>query len=1102
MIRRLVICLPFLIYGCNNIDQDKSGTEHKLFSIVDSEASGVSFINMVEDQKDFNILNYRNFYNGGGVGIGDINNDGLQDLYFISNQDRNKLYLNKGNWKFEDITESAGVGGTKGWSTGVSFVDVNSDGFVDIYVCNSADLEGNDRQNELFMNNGDLTFTEEAEERGLNSNAFSVHAAFFDFDQDGDLDCYLLNNCFTTPEKMLYLSMEPRRGGEEGGDRLYENSDGFFRDISEAAGIHTGDAAFGLGVSVSDLNGDMLPDLYISNDFWERDYLYINQGGGRFIDEIENKIMMTSLNSMGADVGDLNNDGFPEIMATDMLPPDNYRLKTMTQFDGFRMTSMVFDSLFHHQIMQNALQLNREGKHFDEIAHIAGVSASDWSWGALILDLDLDGWKDIFISNGIQKDMTDFDFVDIIMNKEVVNQVVDESEGFDFRDFLPFLPETKISNSAYVNQRDMTFKESAMELGLDLPSFSNGSSYGDLDNDGDLDLVVNNANMEAFLFRNNTVESNQNNFLKISLKGPEKNPDGVGAKVQIYKGHQFQELQQFLSRGFKSSVAADLVFGLAKVEMVDSVRVIWPDLSMQTLNNIPSHQSLTLDYEDADLIWENTEMPIDPIFKEISKTSIIGNTRHEENSYNDFLFEGLTFKMLSTDGPRMLTGDVNGDELEDVILLGAADDMNKLFLQQKDGKLISRAVKGFTFDKHLEATCGAIFDFDQDGDNDILFGHGGNEIQKGRENFGLRLYENDGGGNFSINIQATPQVRGNFSCIVPGDIDNDGDMDLFIGARSVPGNYGLIPSSFFVLNNGNGTWVNNTTQELGTLGMVTSATWTDIDNDEDLDLMVVGDWMPITIFENTPGLLKKKGVIKDSHGWWSAIHATDLDEDGDDDYVLGNWGLNSKFKATVERPLSLYVKDFDRNGKVDQILAWYPPGEQRAFPFVSKDELVKQIPFLATKFETYKEYGNSTYEDLFDAEQRAGTLELKASRLESAILWRDENGFRLQALPMDAQLSPVFAVEVADVNHDSIKDIMLFGNHYGLKPEVGRLDANHGTLLLGDKNGNYQSVPQSASGLFVFGQVRDAQFILDSNGNRKLIITRNNDTALYYELKH
>lgn len=1103
MIRKcfLLFALAILAEGCTRQSNPEQSAEGSLFSLLTSAQTGVAFINQVEDEKEFNVLSYRNYYNGGGVAIGDVNADGLEDIYFTSNQHTNKLYLNKGNWQFEDITDQAGVGGKGAWTTGVTMADVNGDGKLDIYVCNSGDVPKAQRTNELFINHGNLTFSEEAKSYGLNSQAFSTHAAFFDYDLDGDLDCFLLNNSFRSPDRKELYKKSRDETGPEGGDILYKNEGGSFQDVSVQAGIHTGDIGFGLGVSVSDVNGDMLPDIYVSNDFWERDYLYINQGDGKFVDEIRSRVAMTSMNSMGADVADLNNDGFPEIMTTDMLPPDNYRLKTMTQFSPFRMGKMDFDSVYHHQIMQNCLQLNKNGRWFQEISNMAGVSATDWSWGALLVDFNLDGWKDVFVSNGIQRDLTDFDFVDIITNKKVIDQIVAENKGFDFRDFLPFMPSNKIANKAFINKKNLTFQEETASLGLAKPSFSNGSAYGDLDNDGDYDLVINNANMECFIYRNNTVEEKKNNFLKVVLHGPPQNVFGIGTKVKISKGEQLQCLQQFCSRGFQSSVASDLIFGVASVSDIDTLRVIWPDTKMQILTAVKTNQTLVLDYANATLPHTQAAQKASPFFVDSSKKYLNIHALHHENRFNDFVQEPLVYKMLSAEGPGLIKGDVNGDGRLDVILLGAADQANKLFVQQSSGKLLFKKMIAFENARAAETTCGALLDYDGDGDLDLLEGHGGNEFKKGPRSFAMRLFDNDGHGNFTINIKNTPHVTGNFSCIVPADIDRDGDLDLFIGARSIPGHYGPAPKSFLLQNNGDGRWVNLTNRDIGTLGMVTAATWSDIDHDGDPDLIVVGDWMPIIILENTPGAMKRKGYIPNSYGWWSSMIKRDLDGDGDDDFVLGNWGTNSKFQASPQEPLRMFVKDFDRNGTIEQILLWYPPGEKKAYPFATKDDLVKQLPFLKNKISKYADYGHMTYEDLFDETQRKGAVELMADCLTSAILWQDSTGFRLQTLPAAAQVSPVFSIVADDFNHDEKIDLLLLGNYYGLKPEGGRLDANRGVMLQGMEHGQFSAISNDVSGVYITGQVRDAAYMPLANGKKVLLVGRNNLPMMALEQK-
>ncbi|MEQ9441399.1 MAG: VCBS repeat-containing protein [Cyclobacteriaceae bacterium] len=1087
--------------------QVDSGAEEKaeetLFSLLPAETTSIDFVNDVQDQADYNILTYRNFYNGGGVAIGDINQDNLPDLYFTANLQANKLYLNKGNWQFEDISESAGVGGTRAWSTGVTMVDINHDGWLDIYVCNSGDVQGDNKENELFINNGalpggDLTFTESAEEWGLSNAGYSTHASFFDYDQDGDLDCYLLNNSFKSPNRIELFRKSREDIDTEGGDKLFRNDGSTFTDVTEEAGIFTSDIGFGLGVSVSDINGDMLPDIYVSNDFWERDYLYINQGNGTFREELETRISMTSMNSMGADIADLNNDGFPEIMTTDMLPADNYRLKSMTQFEPFRVAENKTKAGYHHQFMQNCLQVNNGTTQFREVSFMANVASTDWSWGTLMLDFNLDGKQDIFVSNGIQRDLTNFDFVDFISDSGQIDKIVRSSGKADFTQFLPHMPSTKLANYAFINHGDLSFTNQAEQLGLATPSFSNGSAYGDLDDDGDLDLVINNANMPAFVYRNDAVQQGKNEFLKIKLAGPAENPLGIGAKVIIKHGPQIQVLQQYVSRGFESSVEPGLWFGLGTNAKADTVTVIWPDLKEEVFTNVAANTTLRPDYTNAAPSNQKKPSAAAPLYTE--RTSEVFKTVpvHSENEFNDFDQERLLHRKLSEEGPRIISGDVNADGLPDLLLLGAADDPNKLFLQKQDGTFTQSSQQAFINDKGLESTCAAFFDADGDGDLDLLVGHGGNERQKGIANFYLRYYDNDGKGNFVINLFRTPQVGGNLSTIAPADFDQDGDMDLFLGGRCVPGDYGLIPGSYLLQNRGDGTWNNLTTQEIGQLGMVTDARWADIDQDQDMDLLVVGEWMPVTIFENTPNGLRKS-TIENSSGWWSAITAADLDNDGDQDFILGNWGLNSKFNASQNHPLKLHTKDFDGNGKVESVIEWHPSGSTTAYPFPAKMDLMAQIPALKKDFLTYDAYAKSSFEEVFSPGDERRLQQLSAQRLESVILWNDPEGYCMEVLPPAAQVAPVYSIIAEDLDQDNCPDLLLLGNLYGLKPEVGRLDANKGVFLKGYGNRSFKALPAKESGFWIDGQVRDAIALEGPGNTRRLFIARNNRPLLVYE---
>ncbi|MDW3645680.1 MAG: VCBS repeat-containing protein [Bacteroidia bacterium] len=1070
-----------------------------LFSKLDSTDTGLNFINKVEDQKDFNVLTYRNFYNGGGVAIGDINNDGLPDVYFTANMAPNRLYLNKGNWEFEDISSKAGIRGEKAWSTGVSMVDINADGFLDIYVCNSGDIQGDNKENELFINQGDMTFVEKAADYGLNDKGFSTHASFFDYDLDGDLDCYILNNSFKDPNRIDLYKKAREETDEEGGDKLFRNDGDSFTDVTLEAGIYNSQIGFGLGVSVSDLNGDMFPDIYVSNDFWERDYLYINQGNGKFSEELPQRISQTSVSSMGADIADINNDGSPEVFSTDMLAGDNYRLKAMTVFDPYHLEDIKYRANYHYQILQNCLQLNDGNANFQEIGFMAGISATDWSWGALMFDFENDGWKDIFVANGIYHDIMYMDFTAFISDQANVKKIVEESGRADFRDFLPYLPSNPLSNFAFVNNRNLQFSSEADALGLGEASFSNGAAYGDLDLDGDLDLIVNNVNMPAFIYRNNSDSLKKNHFLKINFKGRKENPLGIGAKVKITHAGEKQELQHYTARGFESSVEPGLLFGLGKNTQIDELEVIWPDRKKEVLKNLRADQTIVLQHENATEDFRPANTKSKSLFTENSSMTFPEKAMHTENIYNDFNHELLLPHMLSTEGPRLLKGDVNGDGREDAVLLGAAGDPDKLYIQNTSSSFRFSPQEAFEMDKGVESTGGALADMDQDGDLDLLLGAGGNEYTKGIQNFLLRYYENDGKGNFSKQKEKTPPAGGNTSCIEVADFDADGDMDVFIGGRLVPGNYGLKPRSFLLRKDPTG-WTDITTEFLGGLGMITDAVWVDQDQDNDLDLVVVGEWLGVTLLKNEGGKLQPPAMIPNSLGWWNCIEKADLDGDGDEDFVLGNWGLNSKFQASPDRPLSMFVKDFDQNGKSEFVINWFPPLDDKAYPFATKGDITTQLPHLKRSNLKFEEYAHKTFSDLFSEEEVRGGLAYKADYLQSAILWNEANGTpKLQALPIEAQVSPVFGIAIADMDGDEHLDIVLGGNFYALKPEVGRQDANFGVFLKGNSSKDFQYLSPEESGIYLRGEVRDMKVFKGKDNKPLLMVARNNDAVLTFK---
>jgi hypothetical protein len=1084
-----LLCLA-VTTSCSEKNSQKSEASAQLFHLLDAEQTKVDFVNEVSDGDNFNILTYRNFYNGGGVAIGDINNDSLPDLYFTANQKKNKLYLNKGNFVFEDITDKAGVEGKMQWSTGVTMADVNGDGYLDIYVCNSGDVDRNNKKNELFINNGNLTFTEKAKEYNLDNEGFTTHAAFFDYDQDGDLDCYILNNSFRDPAKIeLYRAV--REQASPGGHKLMRNDGNTFTDVTAEAGIYSSDIAFGLGVAVSDLNGDHLPDIYVSNDFWERDYLYINKGNGKFSEELTSRINYCSTSSMGADIADLNNDGAPEIFTTDMLPGDDWRLKTTMAFDPYHLEDLKYRANYHYQITQNCLHLNNGAADFQEIGQLSGVAATDWSWGALIFDFENDGNKDIFVSNGILKDIMSMDFHDFLAN-EVKGYNVNSKAKFDYRKFISTIPTQPLQNYAFTNTGNLSFNNNASSLGLPEKSYSNGAAYGDLDNDGDEDLVVNNINAKCFIYRNDADKNAGNHYLKIRFQGTGKNRFGIGAEVKLKMKDSIQVLQNYNTRGFQSSVEPLLLFGLGKNSSVDSLTVTWPDGKMQLLTNVKSNQVITLKNTDAAIPPASSKTIPSPLYAE-ADNMIEGDATHHENRYNDFDDEILLVRMLSTEGPRIIRGDVNKDNLEDFVLLGAKNDPCKLFIQQQGGRFRFQPNPIFVNDRSFESTCGAFIDYDRDGDLDLVIGSGGNEPGVNKLNFLWRLYQNNGSGIFSYAVKSIPPILGNFSTIEAGDIDNDGDDDLFLGARNVPGNYGLPPRSYLLVND-RGVWTDIAPQALGNIGMVTDAAWSDVDKDGDKDLVVVGDWMPVHIFYNENGTFDNQKIIPNSSGWWNRVEAADIDGDGDDDFVLGNWGLNSKFKATPARPMTMYVNDFDRNGKSEFIINYYAPLDTIAYPFATKPELTSQIPSLKKQILKYEDYGNKTYEMLFTPEQRSNALKYETNYLESAILWNNNGNVELHALPLEAQLSPVFGIVVSDLDNDGKKDIWLGGNFYELKPQAGRHNASKGVLLKQYDNRVFKYVSNAATGITVTGEVRDATVI-----NNELLVARNNDKVLLFK---
>ena len=1080
MFRKIPLILLLIIFSC-----DKKQEELAQFQLLSSEKTGIDFANNLESTNDFNVYKYRNFYNGGGVAIGDVNNDGLQDVYLTSNLSNNKLYINKGDFQFEDISEAAKIIGTKAWSTGVSMVDINADGFLDIYVCNSGDVKGDNKQNELFINNGDLTFTESAEEYGLADLGFSTHASFFDYDKDGDLDVYLLNNSYQAIGSFNLTKNERPKRDVLGGDKFFENRNGKFIDVSEQAGIYGSVIGFGLGITVSDFNNDGWEDMYISNDFFERDYLYINQQNATFKEQLTTSINSISGASMGADAADINNDGYNEIFVTEMLPSEYERLKTVTTFEDWNKYQYNLKNDYYHQFTRNMLQLNNTDLTFNEVGRFSGVEASDWSWGAIFFDMNNDGLKDLFIANGIYKDLTDQDYLRYVSNQEIIQSIV-TNDKVDYKKLIDIIPSNKVKNHAYINQGNLKFE--LEQNGLDTKGFSNGAAYGDLDNDGDLDLIVNNVNMPLFVYKNNVVNTH---YVKVILKGEGANKDAIGAKLQLTNDDENYFLEQQPVRGFQSSMDNRPNFGFQNVGNL-SLHVIWPSGKSTTINNLQADQTITLFEKDAKS-KNQLDKTIDKLFTKVDK---VLNFKHKENNYVDFNVERLLPFMRSTEGPKMSVGDINNDGEEDIFIGGSKGKASSLFIK-KGSSFVQKETETFDLQRSAEDAESVLFDADADGDLDLYVCSGGIETTKFSANYLDKLYMNDGKGNYTLSNQKLPTQQGyhSTSTVTVADVDNDNDLDLFVGERAIPNSYGVPGSGFVLLNDGKGNFSNANTLVFADLGMITDALFIDLNNDDFEDLVVIGEFMGVHVFENKNGVFSKveNHPLSNLKGWWNTLEKADLDNDGDLDLVLGNHGLNSRFKASKESPIQLFVNDYDKNGFLDPILS-FTAKDGKLYPYALRHNLVDQLKYLSKKYPDYQSFKNATISDIFTETQLQESTKIEANTLSSLALINQGNfNFNVLDLPLEAQLSPVYAIAISDFDKDGDQDIVLGGNLNGVKPEFGRYDASFGTYLENKGNLNFE-IHKSGKGLKINGQIRDLQVI-----KNQLFISRNNDSLNVYK---
>jgi len=1126
--------IPFILsllllgnLGCQVTEEASVSTESasgSLFQLLPPESSGITFRNEVPEDEKINILTFEYFHNGGGVAIGDVNNDDRPDIYLTGNVVPNHLYLNQGGMKFKEVAQQANVKGAAGWNTGVTMVDINNDGWLDIYVCRGGQLPPEYRSNQLFINqgadpNGIPQFKEEAGRLGLSDEGFTTQAAFLDYDRDGDLDVFLLNHNVVPIENFNPVQVRSTPDPYVG-DKLYENVGSAtapkFVDVSQRAGLVQHPLGYGLGVGIGDLNNDGWPDIYVSNDFLEHDYLYYNQGDGTFTEELKGRMPHVSQFSMGNDIADYNNDGWLDIFVADMVAEDNYRNKTMMRgMDRSRFHYAVEDG-FHYQYMINTLQLNngvlRTASQetvlpFSEAAQLGGVSNTDWSWAPLWLDLDNDGFKDLIVTNGYKKEVSNKDYVSYEKKKLAAVSQPDQADLQRLmQELLDSIPSTKIPNYVYHNNGDLTFTKKVAEWGFDRPAFSNGAAFGDLDNDGDLDVVINNIDDNAFLYENQAGSSA--NYLKIKLNGSEGNRDGIGTRITIYANQQQQMHEHYLSRGFQSSVDRIVHFGLGTTEKIDSLLIRWADGKTQTLRDISANQLLSLNYQDASNP-NPTEKPSDYLFQDITEQAQL-RVSHQENDFDDFEREVLLPHKMSNFGPALAIADVNGDGLDDFYLGGAKGLSGQLYQQTANGTFRLLSSKTFRPHQASEDLDALFFDADQDGDPDLYVVSGGNEYTTDSPQLQDRLYFNDGNGGFSHRTSSLPKMLSSGGKVASADIDLDGDLDLFVGGRQVPGRYPLAPRSYLLENNGQGQFTDITdpaAEVLTAIGMVTDARWTDVDQDQDPDLIVTGEWMGIHLILNEQDQsqisfrdVSQEAGLSDTQGWWFSLGAADFDADGDTDLVAGNLGLNYKYQASVAHPFEIFYSDFDESGTYDIVLGYH--NNDSLFPLRGRQCSSEQMPFIAQKFPDYHSFGQATLAEVYGSENLSEALHYEAKTFASSYLKNNgvsANGipqFEVIPLPNEAQLSSANAITISDFNQDNHLDIVIGGNLYASEVETPRNDASIGLLLAGDSQGNFNPVPAHKSGLHLPGDVKKISSLTLGEQNRAGLLVAKNQGLL------
>lgn len=1082
-----VIVLLALIFSCSK--EESNG----LFTHLKPSHTNITFSNTIEEDDTHNIYNFMNIYTGAGVGVGDLNNDGFSDIFFAGNMVPSKLYLNNGDFVFEDITESSGVL-SNSWATGVSVIDINQDGWLDIYVCVSGADTIENRANQLYINQKNNTFKESAKEYGLADTKQSTQAAFFDYDLDGDLDMFLIINPVDYSLSSVNRIKERKLDGTSNStDKLYRNNgDNTFTDVSSKSGILV--EGYSLGLAISDIDNNGWPDVYISNDFLTNDVLYMNQGDGTFLDVSNQVFKHTSFAGMGNDIADFNNDGLMDIMVLDMLPEDNERQKMIIPASSFDKFQLTLEKGYTAQYTRNTLQLNNGNDSFSEIGQLAGISQTDWSWSVLMADYDNDGYKDAFVTNGFRRDIGDLDYINY-QQKSSNTFGTEDNKRKRKLDAIKALPSADVKNYFFKNNGNLTFDNVSENWGITEANLSNGAAFSDLDNDGDLDLIINNINEKASILKNNSKKTAETNYLKINLKGKKGNFAGIGAKITLQAENNLQYYQHYLSRGYESSMDPQIHFGLGNTQKIDSLKIEWPDKKTQILTDVNANEVITIDYANSEVknLIENKSTK--KLFKDVSQSIGTATYQHKENEFVDFKIQPLLPHMHSKNGPKMTSADINGDYLDDFFIGGSAGFSGSSFIQNSDGTFKEKLLN---LDIDSEDMGSLLFDADNDGDNDLYIVSGGSEFKKDSKEYQDRLYLNDGKGNFSRKNEALPNIRSSGSIVTASDFDYDGDLDLFVGGRVIPGEYPLAPRSY-ILRNDSGTFTDITSQinnELTNIGMVTAAVWTDYDNDNLVDLIITGEFMPIKIFKNKGQKFEdvtSKAGLSETSGWWNSLTAADMDGDGDADLIAGNLGMNSRYKASITEPLCIYAKDYDKNSSIDPVMCYYIQGENYiAHP---RNKLINQISAMRSRFKTYQEYADVKFKDAFLPEELESAYIVKATNFSSSYLENLGDGtFKVTALPNVAQFAPINAIKAIDINQDNQLDLVMIGNNTSGEASIGNHNAMIGSCLLGDGKGNFNPLSINDTGFFVDSDAKDIIQIDTKTNGDILFISSNSDT--------